>query len=82
MAAYQRCMGHIQDAEVLLEFLDRFARKCPAAAAGLGEFRLTVERLRARLVREFLRSADQLSGFWPLDVGATQNDQALSTNPS
>jgi CHAD domain-containing protein len=64
MAACQRKMGHIQDTEVLLGVVGKFARKRKARRA-LEPFTRYLERRRARLVRLFMKSADDLLGFWP-----------------
>lgn len=64
MAACQRRMGHIQDTQVLLGVVGKFARKHKARRA-LEPFTRYLERRRARLVRLFMKSADDLLGFWP-----------------
>jgi CHAD domain-containing protein len=61
---YQAMMGEIQDAEVLLGGLDRFARKENPEPAQLERFRAALLRRRERLIRAYLASSGKLDQFW------------------
>jgi CHAD domain-containing protein len=63
MQKYQTRMGKIQDAEVLLARAEKFARRNPTVQIDPLRRRLT--QRRARLVREFVATANQLLDFWP-----------------
>jgi len=65
LAIYQRRMGNLQDLEVMRRCLDRFAREHEGAEDLLRPFCRQIEHRRARSLRTFLQSADQLYGFWP-----------------
>lgn len=65
LAVYQRKMGTLQDLEVMRDCLDRFARAHQGAEVLLRPFCRQLQRRRTRSLRCFLRSADQLLGFWP-----------------
>jgi len=69
MRHYQTMMGEIQDAEVLLAALDKFLRKKEIKPEAARRFRAELLRRRQRLIRVFLKAADQLLEFWPLGVG-------------
>ena len=66
MRAFQDCMGEIQDIEVLIDVVARFALKRGASfpASVLSFQRHLAERKRA-LVEAFLTRADGVAGFWP-----------------
>jgi CHAD domain-containing protein len=66
MHHYQTMMGEIQDAEVLLQTLDKFLRKQQIEPATARRFRAELLRRRQRLIRVYLKAADQLLEFWPL----------------
>jgi CHAD domain-containing protein len=71
MRHYQTMMGEIQDAEVLLAALDKFLRKQEIKVEAARRFRAELLRRRQRLIRVYLKAADQLLAFWPLpDSGA------------
>jgi CHAD domain-containing protein len=66
MQHYQTMMGDIQDAEVLLQCFDKFARKKnirPEAANQLREELLT---RRGWLIKVYMDAAGQLREFWPI----------------
>ena len=72
MRHYQTMMGEIQDAEMLLQALDKFLRKQEIELAAARRFRAELLRRRQRLIRVYLKEADQLLEFWPLpDSGAS-----------
>ena len=66
MHHYQTVMGEIQDAEVLLAALDKFLRKQEIKPEPARRFRAELMRRRQRLIRVYLKAADQLLEFWPL----------------
>jgi CHAD domain-containing protein len=66
MHHYQTMMGEIQDAEMLLQTLDKFLSKQQIEAAAAQRFRAGLWRRRQRLIRAYLKKADQLREFWPL----------------
>lgn len=66
MHHYQTMMGEIQDAEVLLAALDKFLRKQEIKPEAARRFRAELLRRRQRLIRVYLKAADQLLEFWPL----------------
>jgi hypothetical protein len=59
-------MGEIQDAEMLLAALDKFLRKQEIKPQAARRFRAELMRRRQRLIRVYLKAADQLLEFWPL----------------
>lgn len=65
MHRYQTMMGEIQDAEVLLRTLDKFLRKQHISSAPVRRLRAELSRRRQRLIRAYLKAADQLLEFWP-----------------
>jgi CHAD domain-containing protein len=69
MRHYQTMMGEIQDAEVLLRTLDKFLRKKEIKPEAARRFRAELLRRRQRLIRIYLKAADQLLEFWPLPGG-------------
>ena len=62
---YQTMMGEIQDAEVLLQTLDKFLRKQEIKPEAARRFREELLRRRRRLIRVYLAAADELPEFWP-----------------
>ena len=66
MRQYQTMMGEIQDAEVLLAALDRFLLEEEIKTGAVRGFRVELLRRRQRLIRVYLKAADQLLEFWPL----------------
>lgn len=67
LSRYQRKMGQIQDLEVLQGSLTAMAERNPDVRARLLPFCRYLQQERARSVRSFLKSADQLHDFWPPD---------------
>ncbi len=65
MHAYQAMMGEVQDMEVLLATLRRFAAKGRINPRHVPPLRRELNARRAALIRSCLASADQLYGFWP-----------------
>lgn len=70
MRGYQSMMGDIQDVEVLMAALDKFAR---LEQNKRETERLQVEfaRRREQLIRVYLNAAGKLSQFWPVKAGTT-----------
>jgi CHAD domain-containing protein len=66
MRQYQTMMGEIQDAEVLLATLDKFLLRQEIKLGAVRRFRAELLRRRQRLIRVYLKAADQLLEFWPL----------------
>lgn len=64
MQAYQTSMGEIQDVDVLLARLAKFADRAEPDES-FPAFRERLLRRRARLVNRFLASADKVLNFWP-----------------
>jgi CHAD domain-containing protein len=64
LALYQRRMGYLQDAEVLERTVANFIARHRATEALLASFRHYLRRRKARLLRQFLKTADQLYTFW------------------
>jgi len=64
LALYQRRMGYLQDAEVLERTVANFIARHRATEALLASFRHYLLRRKARLLRQFLKTADQLYTFW------------------
>ena len=65
MRAYQAVMGDIQDLEVLLAVLDKFARQSDRNPAEVGRLKRGLLRRQQQRVRVFLKTADRLREFWP-----------------
>ncbi len=65
MDAYQTRMGNIQDAEVLGRRVTRYAlSRPPAVRRALAGYRRQQNQGKRKLIAAFLRSADELYGFW------------------
>jgi CHAD domain-containing protein len=69
MRQYQTMMGEIQDAEVLLATLHKFLLQQEIKLGAVRRFRAELSRRRQRLIRVYLKAADQLLEFWPLPNG-------------
>ncbi len=67
MRAYQNLMGDIQDATVLGRSAGKFARKKLKLETG-EQLGAELERARRRLVRRYLKAADTLHAFGPLEL--------------
>jgi CHAD domain-containing protein len=65
MHHYQTMMGEIQDAEVLLQTLDKYLLKNQRDAKPARPFREELARRRLALISAYLDSAGQLLDFWP-----------------
>lgn len=65
MHDYQTRMGEIQDVEVLLARVEKFARKNETSPGALDPLRSELLRRRGRLVKKFMASAEQLWEFRP-----------------
>jgi CHAD domain-containing protein len=80
MQHYQTMMGEIQDADVLLQALDKFLRKRETASETARRFREELLRRRRWLVRVYLGAANELFDFWPLpqNGGTARADQRQS----
>lgn len=63
---YQTMMGDVQDAEVLLRGLDKFARRKNVAGLELERLRRELLRRRKWLIGVYMDAAPQLRNFWPL----------------
>ena len=66
MHDYQTMMGHVQDAEVLLQAWERFRDKQQLEPADVRPFQLELTRRRRRLVEIYLKAAGRLERFRPL----------------
>jgi CHAD domain-containing protein len=65
LAAYQRRMGELQDAEVLQKFVGEFLEANPNQAASLTSFRRYLTRHRSQKLRACLKHLDDLPAFNP-----------------
>ena len=65
LARYQRKMGAIQDLEVILACLNEYLEHHAHAQPLLAAFYRYLRRRRARALRAFLKSVDDVSGSWP-----------------
>ncbi|HWX23001.1 MAG TPA: CHAD domain-containing protein [Candidatus Binatia bacterium] len=65
MARYQRRMGLLQDLEVMHGCITAFVQKHKGMGASLRPFARHLQAKRARALRSFLKSADELFEFWP-----------------
>jgi CHAD domain-containing protein len=65
MRHYQTMMGDIQDAEVLLQGLDKYLRKQGLEPVRMRAFHQALLRRRQELIRAYLPVAGRLSEFWP-----------------
>jgi len=65
MHRYQTRMGEIQDIEILMARLDVLVGKKKFPAPLLHPFRRKLSSQRARQIKAYSRSADQLFTFWP-----------------
>ena len=66
MRSYQTAMGEIQDREVFLLALQRFARKKKVNPTAAAQWFAEVERQKRLLIGRYLKRADALHSFWPL----------------
>ena len=64
MQHYQTMMGDIQDAEVLLQTFDKFARKKNIRSESALQLREELVRRREWLIKVYLDAAGQLREFW------------------
>jgi CHAD domain-containing protein len=65
MRYYQTMMGDIQDAEVLLQGLDKYLRKQALEPGRMRAFHQALLRRRQELIEAYLPVAGQLSEVWP-----------------
>lgn len=65
LARYQKRMGILQDLEVMQECVQAFAQQHQGMETLLESFNRYLQTRRARSLREFLKSADDLFQFWP-----------------
>jgi CHAD domain-containing protein len=65
MHQYQTMMGDIQDAEVLLQALQKFLRKQKIEPVPMRPFLKALIRRRHDLIRIYLIAAAELTEFWP-----------------
>lgn len=65
LAGYQRRMGSIQDLELIQALIVGFGEEQEGNQIVLGPFATYVRGRRTRAIRQFLKSANALSGFWP-----------------
>jgi CHAD domain-containing protein len=68
MQHYQTMMGDIQDAEVLLQSFDKFARKKNIRSESANQLREELLRRRGWLINVYMDAAGQLREFWPAGV--------------
>lgn len=71
MRGYQSMMGDIQDVEVLMAALDKFAR-LEQNKRGTSALRTEFARRREQLIRVYLNAADKLGQFWPLEASSAR----------
>ena len=65
LAYYQRRMGNLQDLEVMQQCITAYVAGDPGREAVLRPFVRYLKARRARALRGFLASADDLFAFWP-----------------
>jgi CHAD domain-containing protein len=65
LARYQRRMGIIQDLEVMQQCISVYVQKHMGTEERLRPFYRYLQAGRARRLRSFLKSADDLFSFWP-----------------
>ena len=65
MRGYQCMMGDIQDMEVLLAALDKFAQKEEVNAVSARRLKKELVRWRQMLIQIYLNAAGRLRRFWP-----------------
>jgi CHAD domain-containing protein len=65
MRGYQCMMGDIQDMEVLLAALDKFARAEAVDTTAARRLKKELARWRQLLIRVYVNAADRLQRFWP-----------------
>jgi CHAD domain-containing protein len=65
LTVYQRKMGAIQDLAVLQSCVEEFAREREEDAVPLSPFLAYLRQRLKRSVETFLKSSDDLLGFWP-----------------
>jgi CHAD domain-containing protein len=80
MRGYQSMMGDIQDVEVLIAALDKFAR-LEQNKRGTEPLRAEFARRREQLIRVYLNAAGRLSQFWPVPAGATATGLKRTRKP-
>lgn len=66
MRQYQTAMGTIQDMEVLLKGLEKYAKSRNQSDESLSSVTSHLTHERHHLIRRYLRMADRLYTFWPL----------------
>ncbi len=66
MHGYQSLMGDIQDAEVLLVALDKFAHSAKVDGNAIRLLRGELTRRRQMLIQVYLNAAGRLRRFWPV----------------
>lgn len=66
MQDFQSMMGEVQDTEVLLARLDKFARRHNSLAGDLARFRLWLLQRHTAQIACCLEHAEHLHEFWPL----------------
>ena len=72
LAHYQQRMGTLQDLEIIERCITGFLRQDEGIGTLLGPFGRYLKATRARALRSFLKSADDLFDFWPpATVGPT-----------
>jgi hypothetical protein len=65
MQGFQTLFGELQDTDVFLGRLDKYARKDRQRARTLAAFRHWLLKRRTAQIGECLRHADMLLEFWP-----------------
>jgi CHAD domain-containing protein len=74
LAHYQRRMGILQDLEVMQHCITGFVQEHRGMESLLAPFSRHLRASRARALRSFLKSADELYAFWPPSQWATKTD--------
>jgi CHAD domain-containing protein len=67
MQHYQTMMGDIQDAQVLLQCFDKFARKKNIRSEQANQLREELLRRREWLIQVYMDAGRQLREFWPIE---------------
>jgi CHAD domain-containing protein len=65
MQAYQTMMGQVQDREVFLAAVRRFAARERVDPAALGRWSAEIERQKRMQIARYLKRAEALNDFWP-----------------
>lgn len=67
MQSFQTLLGEVQDTDVFLRRLDKFAHKNPRRKKPLASFRHWLLSRRTEQIENLLKNADAIHRFWPVD---------------